>query len=277
MSSAEVRLDMEATGVARLTLVRQAQHNALNRQMVKQLSEHLKMLAADETVRVLVLQGEGRHFCSGADLVEMREQLHAERHENLAVAESLAALLAQLNAFPVPTIARVQGAAYGGGLGLLCCCDMVVASDHSRFCMSEVKLGISPAMISRYVIEAIGLRQARRYCLSAEVIDAQQALQLQLVHQLAAEEELEQVVAGYCQQILACGPQAIAATKQLLGRYPVTEARNYAQQSCQLIATLRVSAEGQEGLSAFLEGRSAQFDRSSEYRKSRQAAGERRE
>lgn len=254
-----IALNIEG-GIARLTLNRPEVHNAFNAETISELREALANLAADDAVRILVLRGEGKHFCAGGDLNWMKSQKEASLEENLADSGRLADLLDELNSFPKPTIAEVQGAAFGGALGLISCCDMVVASDDARFCLSEVKLGLSPATISPYVIAAMGARQARRYFLTAELINAEKAYEIGLIHQIVSRETLAEVTAGWIKNLLNNGPQAIAATKQLIrdvSNKPVDdELKNY---TSELIARLRVGDEGQEGLTAFFEKRAAAY------------------
>ena len=254
-----VALNIEG-GIARLTLNRPEVHNAFNAETISELREALASLAADDAVRILVLRGEGKHFCAGGDLNWMKSQKEASLEENLADSGRLADLLDELNSFPKPTIAEVQGAAFGGALGLISCCDMVVASDDARFCLSEVKLGLSPATISPYVIAAMGARQARRYFLTAELINAEKAYEIGLIHQIVSRETLSDVTAGWIKNLLNNGPQAIAATKQLIrdvSNKPVDdELKNV---TSELIARLRVGDEGQEGLTAFFEKRKAAY------------------
>lgn len=246
--------------IARLTLNRPQVHNAFNAETVSELRQALASLAADDAVRVLVLRGEGKHFCAGGDLNWMKSQKQASLAENQADSGRLADLLDELNSFPKPTIAEVQGAAFGGALGLISCCDMVVASDDARFCLSEVKLGLSPATISPYVIAAMGARQARRYFLTAELINAEKAYEIGLIHQIVSRETLSDVTAGWIRNLLNNGPQAIAATKQLIrevsNKAIGDELKTY---TSELIARLRVGDEGQEGLTAFFEKRAAAY------------------
>ena len=242
-------------GVATLSLDRPELGNAFNAELIAGLRAQLLVLATEPAVRVLVLAGQGKHFCTGADLNWMKAQKDASEAENHADALQLAGLLQDLNDFPKPTIARVQGAAFGGALGLICCCDMAVAADNARFCLSEVKLGLSPATISPYVLAAMGARQARRYFLTAELIDAPTAQALQLVHEVVPAEQLDEQVQRWCQALLANGPQALAATKTLIAQQSSPVNDQLKEQTSALIARLRVSAEGQEGLSAFLQKR----------------------
>ena len=169
------QLTTDARGVATITLDRPEQHNAFDDELITALNEVLATLARDESVRILVLGATGKSFSAGADLNWMRRMAEYDENQNMADAMQLAELMQRLNGLPMPTVARVQGAAFGGGVGLVACCDIAIASEQALFCLSEVKLGLIPAVISPYVIRAIGERAARRYMLSAERFDAAQA------------------------------------------------------------------------------------------------------
>lgn len=242
-------------GVVRLIINRPEAGNAFDDALIKALLDALAEL--EQTgIRLLILQSAGKHFSSGADLNWMQNAVNLNREENLEDAQQLAELMHRLYRFPAPTLALVQGAAFGGALGLIAACDIAVAADNARFCLSEVKIGLIPATISPYVIEAIGIRQARRYFLSAEVINAEQALKIGLVHELCSENELAQKADDYSQRILTNSPAAIRATKKLIREVassPIN--KTIINSTCEQIADIRTSREGQEGLSAFLEKR----------------------
>ena len=247
---------IDDTGVATLTMNRPEIHNAFDDRLIEALIAELGRLEADPRVRVLVLAASGKSFSAGADLSWMRRMADYSREENLQDALQLAELMRRLNGFRHPTIALVQGAAYGGGVGLVACCDMVIASHQASFCLSEVKLGLMPAVISPYVISAIGPRAARRYFLSAERFGAAEASRINLVHELVAPEELEAKGAEFCSQLLKNGPDAMAAAKELIAavaRGPIDQAMIH--DTAERIANTRASAEGCEGLTAFLEKR----------------------
>ena len=243
-------------GVATLTMNRPELHNAFDDSLIAALTGELQRLEADDRVRVVVLAAAGRSFSAGADLAWMRRMADYTRQENLADALELAGLMRTLATLKKPTIARVQGAAYGGGVGLVACCDMAIASSRASFCLSEVKLGLIPAVISPYVVEAIGPRAARRYFQSAEVFDAAEAHRLGLVHEVTAEEELTAAVERLAAALIANGPRAMAAAKELVARVacsPIDEA--LIRDTAERISATRASAEGKEGLSAFLQKR----------------------
>jgi len=243
-------------GVATLTLNRPEVHNAFDDTLITALIEQLGCLESDPRVRLLVLAASGKSFSAGADLGWMRRMADYSRRENLHDSLNLAELMKALHGFRRPTIALVQGAAYGGGVGLVACCDIVVASQRATFCLSEVKLGLIPAVISPYVVSAMGARMARRYFLSAERFGAEEARRLHLVHEVVAPEELQARGEECCRVLLQNGPGAMAAAKDLVSaveRGPIDDSmlRNTAER----IADTRASAEGLEGLTAFLEKR----------------------
>ena len=250
------QLDIDACGVARLTLDRAEKHNAFDDELIAELIQALEHIVQDDAVRVLVLGANGKSFSAGADLNWMRRMADYDEGQNLADAMQLAELMRLLNTLPIPTIARVQGAAFGGGVGLVACCDIVVASEAAMFSLSEVKLGLIPGVISPYVLRAIGERAARRYMLSAERFDARQACQLGLVHEVVTVTELDARVEDLVNILLECGPQAQTAAKDLIqalsGRFID---QSVIAESARRIASIRASDEGREGLNAFLEKR----------------------
>lgn len=248
--------DINDSGVATLTMNRPEVHNAFDDRLITEFICKLKELQANPQVRLLVLAASGKSFSAGADLGWMRRMADYSHSENLQDARQLAELMKCLDRFSKPTIAKVQGAAYGGGVGLVACCDMVIASDRASFCLSEVKLGLMPAVISPYVVAAIGTRHARRYFLSAERFAAEQAQRLNLVHEVVKPEQLDARVAEYCALLLKNSPAAMAAAKELIaavGRGPIDEIM--IQDTAERIANTRASAEGRDGLSAFFEKR----------------------
>ncbi|MGR5150406.1 enoyl-CoA hydratase-related protein [Photobacterium swingsii] len=252
--SQSVVLDIEETGVAYLTLNRAEKHNAFDSTIIAELIEKLTLLNNSPNLRALVLQANGKHFSAGADLNWMRSMADKTPEENQEDAERLALLMHRLDTFPHPTLCLVKGCAFGGALGLICCCDMAIASPDSQFCLSEVKLGLIPATIGPYVSRAIGIRQARRYMLTAEIIESQVALNLGLIHISTAN--IDQARDKWLQHILANAPIALTAAKSLCQLCDADPIDNHLRQTtCEMIATLRVSPEGQEGISAFFEKR----------------------
>ncbi|MDX5297365.1 MAG: enoyl-CoA hydratase/isomerase family protein [Gammaproteobacteria bacterium] len=243
-------------GVARITLNRADKRNAFDEHVIAALTASLQRAEADPSARIVVIAGAGKHFSAGADLGWMQRTARLSEAENLADARQLSVLMQTLDQLGKPTLARVQGAAYGGALGLISCCDIAIASEQARFCLSETRLGLAPAVIAPYVIRAIGARQARRYFLSAEEFDAPRAEQLGLVHQVVPEAELDARIAQLCTTLRRNGPVALQAAKALVhrvgGQQPDDALREH---TLTLIARLRVGAEGQEGLQAFFDKR----------------------
>ena len=231
-------------------------HNAFDETLIRELTECLAALDTDSSVRVIVLAGEGKSFSAGADLNWMKRQGAASLDDNVADSRRLAALFRTLSLCATPTIARVHGAALGGGMGLASACDVCVASTKASFATSEVKFGIVPAAISPYVVRAIGERQAYRYFQTAERIDAARAQQIGLAHELVEPELLDQRVQQIVDAVLAGGPLAQGAATELIrfvANKPVDDA--VVEGTAQRIARLRATDEAREGLSAFLEKR----------------------
>lgn len=258
MSAESVKLSTNASGVATLTLNRPDVHNAFDDQLIAELTHKLHQLNHDAAVRAVVLAAEGKSFSAGADLNWMKRMARYSEAENIRDAVALANLMRTLNGMAKPTIARVQGAAFGGGVGLVACCDIAVASAGAVFSLSEVRLGLIPAVISPYVIAAIGERNARRYFLTAERFDAAEALRIGLIHSAVAEPELDAAVERILGELLKGGPRAIAAAKELIAHIahrPVDE--RLAEETAARIAQIRVSPEGLEGIAAFLDKRPA--------------------
>jgi methylglutaconyl-CoA hydratase len=243
-------------GRATVTLNRPELHNAFDDALIGELTATLEKLGQDAKVRVIVLAGAGKSFSAGGDLNWMKRMAGYSFEENLADAKALAGLMRTLDMLPKPTIARIQGAAYGGGVGLVAACDMAVASEHASFCLSEVKLGLIPAAISPYVAKAMGARSARRYWLTAERFGAAEALRLGLLHSVVKAEDLDAGVDALVAALIANGPEAIASCKDLIaavaGR-PVSE--DLIADTARRIAERRSSPEGREGVGAFLEKR----------------------
>ena len=257
MSEPAILTHIDNRGVATLTMNRPELHNAFDDRLIAEFIDALRELDEDPDVRVVVLASSGKSFSAGADLNWMRRMADYSREQNLADAEELAELMRTLDTLSKPTIALVQGAAYGGGVGLVACCDIAIASARAVFCLSEVRLGLFPAVISPYVVAAIGPRASRRYFLSAETFDAGEALLLGLVHQVVADErELADTAGRMVSQLLANSPGAMAGAKNLVaavyGRH-VDDA--LIADTAGRIADQRSSREGREGLSAFLEKR----------------------
>jgi methylglutaconyl-CoA hydratase len=247
-------------GVAQVTMARPAIFNAFDEAMIAELDAAFLQLSEDPQVRVIVLAGEGKHFSAGADLKWMQRASEASLQWNIDDARHFAAMLARIEASPKPTVARIQGAALGGGVGLACACDIAIAADNASFCVSEAKFGILPAVIGPYVTNAVGKRQAKRLALTTTRIAAAEALAIGLVQQVVALDGLDAAVDAVIADLLVGGPQAQREIKQLFGQLevgPITpEVREL---SAQTIARVRGSDEAREGFAAFLGKRSANW------------------
>jgi methylglutaconyl-CoA hydratase len=242
-------------GVLRVVLNRPDVRNAFDEDVIAALTAVARDAAKDPTLRAIVLSGAGPAFCAGADLAWMTKSVAYSRQDNLRDAEDLARMLELLDALPVPLIGRVHGAALGGGAGLVAVCDIVVAADDAFFAFSETKLGILPAVISPYVLAKIGVSAARELFLTGARFDAVRARELGLVHRIAPLASLDDVVDGYLREILTSAPTAITAAKQLLHEIHGSRPAEVIGLTTIRIAEQRVSADGQEGMRAFLEKR----------------------
>lgn len=248
-----VTLNITKSKVAILELSRPEKHNAFNAEIIAELIKTIDY-ANELDIRALVLKTNGKHFSAGADLAWMKSMADNNYEENVADSLELAKLMQVLASSPHPTLCLVQGAAFGGALGLIACCDIAVASPNAKFCLSEVKLGLIPAVISPYVIRAIGERQARRYFLTAEVFQAEKALELGLIHQIS--DNLEQSEEYFIEQLLNNGPTAVKNAKSLIDEVAGKAIdEQLITHTAKRIAEIRVSDEGQEGLSAFFDKR----------------------
>jgi methylglutaconyl-CoA hydratase len=245
---------------ARLWLNRPEVHNAFNARMIGELREALADLRGDPGTRVVILSGRGRSFCAGADLNWMREIIRFSREQNLRESLDLAEFLHELYTLPKPTIARVNGAAIGGGAGFVAACDMVVADAEAKFGLSEVKIGLVPACIAPYVLRKTGERWARQYFLTGERFWGERAREVGLVNVLAGPGELEAKVEGLVKSLLSSGPEAMAKAKVLLGRVPGMTFEEAKVFTAEMIADLRTSPEGQQGMAAFLEKKRPPWD-----------------
>ncbi|MDP5135647.1 enoyl-CoA hydratase/isomerase family protein [Rheinheimera baltica] len=256
MSQVYTQVSIDTRGVATLMLNRPEVHNAFDDAMIAELLAVLKSLADNDDVRLLVLTSSGKNFSAGADLNWMRSMAQKDYQQNLADADELANLMHKLDKFPKPTIAQVKGAAFGGALGLVACCDIAIAEFKASFCLSEVKIGLIPAVISPYVMRAIGERQSRRYFLTAERFSATVAHEMGLLHEVVGEGELATSTEHLISSLLQNSPQGMSAAKALIHNiYNRKISNNVIAHTTQAIAEIRVSDEGQEGLSAFLEKR----------------------
>jgi methylglutaconyl-CoA hydratase len=251
-----LKISRRSDRVAQITMSRPEVFNAFDEAMIVQLDEAFDALIDDDEVRVIVLAGDGKHFSAGADLKWMQRASNESRQWNLADARRFAAMLGKIDACPKPTLARIQGAALGGGVGLACACDIAIAADNANFAVSEARFGILPAVIAPYLINAVGRRQARWLALTMTRIDAVKALTIGLVHQVSAIDDLDAAIDASAQQLLAGGPVAQREIKDLFAQLEVgpvtTEVREL---TAQTISRVRGSGEAREGIAAFLDKR----------------------
>jgi methylglutaconyl-CoA hydratase len=255
-----VLFSVDSRGVARVTLNNPEKHNAFDDVIINRLLEIFNEISGRNDITVMVLASNGKSFSAGGDLGWMKRMAGYSYEENLKDANALANMLKALNFLPQPTIAKIQGAAFGGAVGLASCCDIVIAANKASFCLSEVKVGLAPATISPYVVGAMGLKACRRYFLTAERFFADKAMQLGLVSEVVMLEELTSSVDAMINTLLANGPQAVRAAKQVAFDIVNKDIdQTLLSQTSELIASMRVSSEGQEGLSAFFEKRVPQW------------------
>lgn len=243
-------------GIARIRLARPELHNAFDAALIAELTAALTTAGVDPSVRAVVLESAGASFSAGADLNWMRGMAAASEADNREDALALARLMRTLDELPKPTLARVHGAAFGGGVGLVACCDIAIGVPEAKFGLTESKLGLLPAVISPYLVAAIGARNARRYFATAEIFDAAEALRIGLLHQVVAAQALDAAIDRQLDLLLKAGPIASATAKALVRDVSShADGARHDADNAALIARLRVSPEGQEGLSAFLEKR----------------------
>jgi methylglutaconyl-CoA hydratase len=248
----------DGSGVVALTINRPEHHNAFDGRLISELLEALDQVENNPDARVLILNAEGKTFSAGADLNWMRRMAELSDKENKSDTIKLAALMQKLNYLRIPTIAQVQGAAYGGGVGLVACCDMAIATTKAAFCLSEVRFGLIPAIISPYVIAAIGQSAARRYFITAEHFDAVQALQLGLIHEVVKDKDMTPFVDSLINNILQGGPKAQIEAKKLIFAVSAKAITDVViGDTAKRISSVRSSAEARERINAFLQKRSA--------------------
>ena len=243
--------------VAYVTLSRPEVHNAFNARLIAELHAAFQTLSADDTIRAIVLAGEGKNFSAGADLHWMRASLDLSRDDNVADALRMADMFRAIDSCRHPVLGRIQGAALGGGTGLTAVCDIAIAEEGARFGFTEARLGITPAVISPFVLRKIGQSAARALFVTAERFDAQRALSIGLIHQIVPAGELDDAVAAKLRDIGQCGPAGVRAAKLMARTVPHLADAEARETTAATIADLRTSAEGQEGIRAFLEKRRA--------------------
>jgi len=253
-----VILTLDPRGVATVMLNRPDKHNALDPNMFNGLHDTFLQLADDNSVRIVVLTGAGKSFCAGADLAHMQRLRDANESENFSDAMAVARCMRTIDEFSKPVIARINGNAFGGGVGLVACCDIAIAVSHAKYCLSEVRLGLAAAVISPYLLAAIGQRHARRLLLTAKTFDAAEAAKIGLIHEYVDEQELDKAVDQQLDLLLQGGTEAQQASKRLLRdvSYLTPEDRDLiAARTAKTLARLRKSDEGREGIDAFLQKR----------------------
>ena len=263
MTAPEIELIIN-DGIATIILNRPDSHNLLDAAMTKMLLNTLCELNSNQSVRVVVLTANGNIFCAGADLKWMQSSSKDQQQNHSSIGLQLASLMSTLYHLSKPTIVLINGAVYGAGIGLVACCDIALASRKAHFCFSEIRLGLIPAVISPYVVNAIGTRTARRYLLTAEHISAQRAFEVGLIHEVLAEYQLQSYVSELCQQLIAAGPCALARTKQLIDDVAYCQLDNTINKiTATWLTEVGDTAEAKEGISAFLEKHPAEWVKTS--------------
>jgi len=265
-----VLCEVDSRGIATMTLNRPDKHNAFDDAMINEMVEHLQTLAQDASIRALIVAGTGKSFSAGADLAWMQRMAEYDRDANLADAQQLALLMRLLDDFNRPTLALVNGAAFGGAVGLMACCDSVIAVDSAKFCLSEVRIGLIPAVISPFVANKLGNSWGRHLMTSAAVFDAAQGREVGLVHQVVTMDQLAAAGEQWIKQTLNNSPEAVAHIKQLLREFdsnaPLAKESLASTEAATTgaIADIRVSEAGQAGLQAFLTKQPAPWQQSQE-------------
>ncbi len=255
-----IRLAVDAE-VARITFSRPEVHNAFNATMIGELGASFEQLKTEPSVRVVILTGEGKSFCAGADINWMRKIIDYTFEQNLEESLLLADTLHKLYSLPKPTVAMVNGTTIGGGNGFLSACDIAVAAEDAIFGLSEVKIGLVPAAISPYVIRKIGESKAREYFLTGKRISARKACEIGLVNEVVPRDKLEKTVEQLAGLLLTSGPEALANCKELIFRVPQISLEEAKEFTARMIANLRISEEGQEGMASFLEKRKPKWSK----------------
>ncbi|MBR9765207.1 MAG: crotonase/enoyl-CoA hydratase family protein [Rhodobacteraceae bacterium] len=255
MSYQTIRIEREARGVAWLWLARGEKHNAMSAQMITELTRAAEELGADDSVRVVVLAGEGRSFCAGADLGWMQDQMRADAATRRREARALAGMLGALDALPKPLIGRIHGNCFGGGVGLVACCDQAIASDQLQMALTETRLGLIPATIGPYVVARTGPAGARRIFFQGARFDAAQALRLDLLAEVVAPEDLDAAVESALAPILQTAPEAVARAKALARKLGTPPSAEEIDHSIEELVACWEGEEAQEGIAAFFERR----------------------
>ncbi len=259
MSDQAVLFERKTAGIAVVTLNRPNVHNAFNDVMIAQLTNCLNEIATDEKIRVMLLQSKGKSFSSGADLNWMRAAVDNSADQNVEDAKKLAGLFHRLDTMPIPTVVRVQGPAFAGGLGLVACCDIALGAKGAKFAVAEVKLGLIPAVISPYLAQAIGASAARQFFQTAEVFGANKAKQIGLLHEAVDSAHLDSTVTKVIKSILGNAQGANRACKKLIYEIGSQVSEEFRADTARQIASIRSTVEAQEGMSAFFERRHPQW------------------
>lgn len=262
-TTAPLITEISGRGVATITMRRPDIHNAFDDELIERLRRELQGLENDPVVRVVVIEAEGESFSAGADLNWMKRMAEQDRVANLEDAKNLGKLMATLHRMRQPTVAVVQGPAYGGGVGLVAACDIAIASEEAKFCLSEVRLGLIPAVIGPYVVNAIGERQATRYMMTAERFSAHEAQRIGLIHDVVPKDVLLDRRNEVVSDLLKGGPKALSEVKNLISYITksATQDEKVVRDTAGHIARVRSTDEGQEGIAAFLEKRKAKWVR----------------
>ncbi|HVP06507.1 MAG TPA: enoyl-CoA hydratase-related protein [Candidatus Acidoferrum sp.] len=242
-------------GVGHIFFNRPEIHNAFNATVITEMAELFGSIDKDDEIRVVVLTGAGKSFCAGADLNWMRSVIHQSFEQNLSEANALADLFYQIYTFKRPVIGKINGAAIGGGTGFVAVCDIAVAAKSAKFSFSEVKIGVVPACIGPYVIRKIGEGKARELFITGERMDSNRAFQVGLVNRVVDDDQLDSEVTSMVQSILSSGPEAVGMAKKLVSEVPLMTPSQFKPYTAEMIARLRISDEGQEGMDAFLNKR----------------------
>ena len=256
-----IQLDINDKGVASLTLDRVEVHNAMNSQLIAEMQSALQLIEDSDDIRVLVLSGMGKTFCAGGDLNWMKANITKARNERVAESGELADMLAMLDNLSKPLIGRIQGSAFGGGIGMMSVCDIAIGVDNAKFGLTEVKLGLTPATISPYVVKRMGATHARRNFLNARVFGAQEAQQMGLLTEVVSAESLDDVIQQEINLLLKCAPSAIAMSKQLIRYVDIHNDEENRSYTTNMLADVWETEEAKEGIDAFLNKRKASWIR----------------
>ena len=250
-----LKLTVNEDKVATVTLNRPDLHNAFNEVLIAELTKSFKDLGQDNEVRMVILTGSGKSFCAGADINWMKSMIGFSYKENIQDSQNLADMFKVINECPKPVIGRINGAAFGGGVGLTAVCDIAVAVESAKFSFSEVKLGIAPAVVSPYVLARIGPGNARKLFITGERFDANKAVEIGLIHQVTRVDELDESVNSMVKMLLSNSPNAVKEVKSLIANWSELDRERFRKFTVEMIAELRTSEEGKEGLQAFLDKR----------------------